>query len=65
MKITYRKINDNQLKTIEERVSAISSNLQQNKRGSLVIRLFSGLQDLQLLHSNPLLFTTNFTTNRQ
>ena len=65
MKITYRKINDNQLKTIEERVSAISSNLQQNKRGSLVIRLFSELQDLQLLHSNPLLFTTNFTTNRQ
>ena len=64
MKITYRKINDNQLKTIEERVSAISSNLQQNKRGSLVIRLFSGLQDLQLLHSNPLLFTTYFTTNR-
>ena len=65
MKITYRKINDSQLKTIEERVSAISSNLQQNKMGSLVIRLFSGLQDLQLLHSNPLLFTTNFTTNRQ
>ena len=64
MKITYRKVNDNQLKTTEERVSAISSNLQQNKRGSLVIRLFSGLQDLQLLHSNPLLFTTNFTTNR-
>lgn len=63
MKITYRKINDNQLKTIEERVSAISSNLQQNKMGSLVIRLFSGLQDLQLLHSNPLLFPTNFTTN--
>ena len=65
MKITYRKVNDNQLKTIEERVSAISSNLQQNKMGSLGIRLFSGLQDLQLLHSNPLLFTTNFTTNRQ
>ena len=64
MKITYRKVNDNQLKTIEERVSAIRSNLQQNKMGSLGIRLFSGLQDLQLLHSNPLLFTTNFTTNR-
>ena len=65
MKITYREINNNQLKTIEERVSAISSNLQQNKRGSLGIRLFSGLQDLQLLHCNPLLFPTNFTTNRQ
>lgn len=65
MKITYRKINDSQLKRTEERVSAISSNLQQNKRESLGIRLFSGLQDLQLLHSNPLLFTTNFTTNRQ